>query len=90
MISENESRADSMVRIFGEVCSKSQAARILSCSTKTVSTMLDDGRLDYACAGEKVDVRSIARYIEKPKEHDFEAHKRKMCKRQGVNPMFSV
>lgn len=90
MITETESRIDSMVRIFGEVCSKSQAARILSCSTKTVATMLEDGRLDYACGGAKVDVRSIARYIESPKERDFEAHKRKMCKRNGVNPMFSV
>ena len=86
----NESREESMARMYGEVCSKSQAARILNVANKTVVTMLEDGRLAYACQGEKVDVRSIARYIEAPKEADNEARKAKMCKKYGTPTIYSV
>lgn len=85
-----ETRADIMARLYGEACTKAQAARMLNCATKTIRNMLKDGRLDYACAGEKVDVRSIARYIEAPREADAEAHKQKMCKKWGIEPRFAV
>ena len=72
-----ESRGESMARMYGEVCNKSQAARILNCSTAKITDMLGDGRLLPACQGEKVDVRSIAAYIESPEERDYEARRRK-------------
>lgn len=76
-----ETREESMARMYGEVCSRAQAARILGCSPGTVANMLEDGRLDEACAGAKVDVRSIARYIQQPKEQDYEARRRKAMAR---------
>ena len=85
-----ENRADVMARLYGEACTKAQAARMLNCAPRTITNMLADGRLDYACAGEKVDVRSIARYIEAPREADAEAHKKKLCKRWGTDPRFAV
>lgn len=73
-----EERADLLVDRHGEVCTKTVAARILGRSFNTIKAMLADGRLDYACGGEMVDVRSIARYICQPKAEDFEARKRRM------------
>ena len=64
---------------------RSKAARILGCSPCTVTHMLEDGRLDEACAGAKVDVRSIARYIQQPKEQDYEARRRKAMLRHKSN-----
>lgn len=58
---------------YGEVCSKATAAKILSKSLTTIKAMLQDGRLDDACEGTSVDVRSIARYIMAPKAEDFRA-----------------
>ena len=78
-----EDRAEMMVRMYGEVCSKTEAAKILGCTVKTVYGMLEDERLDPACEGTKVDVRSIARYIAAPKQEDFEARKRRIMKRNG-------
>lgn len=66
-------RMNDMLSRYGEVCTKTEAARILSRSPKTVRAMLADGRLETACAGEMVDVRSIAAYICQPKQADFEA-----------------
>lgn len=59
-----ERRVDAMVRQHGEVCTITEASRILSVSSRTVYTMLRDGRLKTACDGDKVDVRSIASYID--------------------------
>jgi hypothetical protein len=82
-VTTEESREESMARMYGEVCSKAQAARILGCSPATIALMIDDGRLEDACEGRKVDVRSIARYIQRPREMDFEARQRKMMLRNG-------
>ena len=73
-----EERVETFVTRYGEVCKMSEAAQILSCNPRTVKHMLEDGRLDYACQGERVDVRSIARYVQQPKQEDFEARKRKL------------
>lgn len=70
-------RMNDMLSRYGEVCTKTQAARILGRSPKTVRAMLADGRLETACAGEMVDVRSIAAYICQPKQADFEARARR-------------
>lgn len=67
-----------MVLLHGEVCGKSEAAKLLDCGTGHINTMLEDGRLDYACGGRKVCVRSIARYIAEPRKADEEARKRRI------------
>ncbi len=70
-------RLDDMLSRYGEVCTKTMAAKILGRTPKTVRVMLEDGRLESACAGEMVDVRSIAAYICQPKQADFEARVRR-------------
>lgn len=80
----HEDRAEAMVRMYGEVCTKSAAARMLNCAAGTIYKMLDDGRLDEACEGKMVDVRSIARYIAAPKQEDFEARKRRLKMRNNT------
>lgn len=71
-------RTELLVNKHGEVCTRTDAAQILSKCRQTINKMLADGRLDSACAGEMVDVRSIARYISAPERTEFEAHKRNM------------
>ena len=70
-------RMNDMLSRYGEVCTRAQAARILGRSPKTVRAMLADGRLAEACAGDMVDVRSIAAYITAPRQADFEAKVRR-------------
>ena len=86
----DETRADAMARLYGETVSRAQAARILNRSTKTIANMLADGRLALACAGEMVDVRSIARYIETPEQADEHARTMKRCVKYGTEPRFAV
>ena len=74
-ISEREAL---MVEAYGEVCKVAQAARILGRDRQTIKSMIADGRLEEACEGTRVDVRSIARYIAAPKQEDFEARKRRL------------
>ena len=74
-----------MVEAYGEVCTKAQAARILKKCPQTILAMMEDGRLEAACEGTMVDVRSIARYIAAPKQEDFEARKRRTQKKHGSN-----
>lgn len=82
MINVND-RTKMMVMVYGEVCKRAVAARILGCAPSTVNRMIEDGRLDAACEGTMVDVRSIARYIAAPKQEDFEARKRRTMKKNG-------
>ena len=59
-----------LVDMYGKYVDKSTAARILGVTRATVYAMLADGRIEGACEGKRVDVRSIARYLcagEKPK-----------------------
>lgn len=58
-------RHAAMVAKHGEACTKAQAARIISCGTATINAMLRDGRIRSACGGTRVDVRSLADYIER-------------------------
>lgn len=60
-------REEIMVRMYGEVTSKRDAAKILSVSTSKIKSMVNDGRIEAACAGTMIDVRSLARYIAEPK-----------------------
>ena len=60
------SREEELAQQYGEYVDKTVAARILGVTRATVYAMLADGRIDGACAGRRVDVRSIARYMIRP------------------------
>lgn len=77
-------RMNDMLSRYGEVCTRAEAARILGRCPKTVRAMLADGRLSEACAGEMVDVRSIAAYITAPRQADFEAKVRRSGREWAV------
>lgn len=83
-----QERTDMMVDRYGEVCTKAQAARILGRSRKTVPGMIADGRIESACAGTMVDVRSIAAFIHQPEQANFEAKKRRI--QMKYNSEFAV
>lgn len=80
---EQKERMDDMLARYGEVCSKAEAGRILRRSINTINAMLEDGRIDYACGGGRVDVRSIARYICMPRQEDFRARQKRAKERTG-------
>lgn len=63
-------RHAAMVEKHGEACTKTTASRIISCGVPTINAMLKDGRLLPACGGDRVDVRSLADYIENRGEMD--------------------
>ena len=58
-----ERREKELVEQYGEHVDKSTAARIMGVTRATVYAMLADRRIDGAFGGKRVDVRSIARYI---------------------------
>ena len=60
---ENARKEAELVDIHGKYVDKSTAARILGVTRATVYAMLKDGRIEGACSGRRVDVRSIARYL---------------------------
>jgi len=79
-------REQLLVTQHGECAKKTEAARILGMSPRTILTMTQDGRLEAVCGGKMVSVRSIARYMDAPAQADFEARLR----RQGKNPRMYV
>lgn len=83
-----QERTELMVQMYGEVCTRAEASRILRRNIRTVKNMLEDGRIDEACGGTMVDVRSIARYISAPKQEDTEARKRRV--KRKYNSGFAV
>lgn len=72
-----------MVDLYGEVCTKTVAARILGRTLGTINVMLADGRISEACEGTMVDVRSLAHYIAAPAKEDFKARRRKQIEKTG-------
>ena len=78
-----EERAALMVAAYGEVCKRSEAAKILGRNIATINAMLSDGRLDWACEGTRVDVRSIARYITSPAETEEKGRIARIRRRNG-------
>ena len=44
-------RHAAMVEKYGEACTKTTAAKLISCSTQTIGAMLKDGRIQAACGG---------------------------------------
>lgn len=80
-----EERLDDMLRRYGEVCRRSDAAKILHCCASKVNSMLADGRLNWACGGTMVDVRSIAAYICQPTQAEEKARRQRAVLRHGSN-----
>lgn len=75
-----EERCRIMVEQYGEACTKKIAAHILGMRDhRTIARWIAEGRIDDACAGTMVDVRSLARYLTAPKQMDLEARRRKMA-----------
>ena len=70
-----KTRLDDMLERYGELCTQQVAAKILSVVPRTVARMMEEGRLRRV--GRRVDVRSIAAYIENPEQANFEAKVRK-------------
>ena len=83
-ISTAEARLNDMLERYGEVCKRTIAARILGCSDSKIKNMIQDGRLETACGGSMVDVRSIAAYICQPRQVDEMARQRKMGRKWAV------
>ena len=63
------SRLNDILERYGEVCLQKVAAKILNVVPRTISRMMDEGRLRRV--GQRVDVRSICEYIENPKKANF-------------------
>lgn len=82
MIDLND-RVTVMVMLYGEACKRAEAAKMLGVSANKIKSMLDDGRLEEACEGTMVDVRSIARYIAAPAKEDFDARQRRRREKTG-------
>ena len=83
MMSQLE-REQLLVAQHGEVTTITNAAKILSRARNTIMAMLADGRLDRACEGTMVDVRSIARYITAPRQEEHEAKLRRSGRKWAV------
>ena len=72
-----QEREQLLVAQYGEVTTVTNTAKALSRARNTIIAMLSDGRLDWACEGTRVDVRSIARYIMAPRKEDHQARIRR-------------
>jgi len=81
-------RLEYLIGVYGECCRQSVAAKILGMSPATISTMTKDGRLKAVCEGKRVDMHSIATYMDAPAQADFKA---RITKRNGgKTPKFYV
>ena len=60
-------REQALVAGYGESVDKTVAAKLLGVTRATVYAMLEDGRICASCGGRRVDVRSIASYLSRPK-----------------------
>ena len=72
-------RRTEILERYGDVVTIASAAK-----------MLEDGRLTWACEGTRVDVSSIADYIERPGTKDAEASLRRRRAKAGKECRFSV
>lgn len=83
-------RMRDMVEMHGEACSYTAAGKIINRSDETIRRMLRDGRIRSACEGTMVDVRSLAEYIERPKQIDEMTRLRKKREQAGVSCRWQV
>lgn len=68
LVKEEQSRETLMVKAYGEVILWQEAMNMLHLTKVGLKRLIDRGVLKDACEGKRIDVRSIARYIEKPEE----------------------
>ena len=61
------SKEEELLGRYGEYVDKTLTAKILGVTRATVYAMLSDGRIEGACSGRRVSVRSIAHYMAAPK-----------------------
>ena len=64
-------RLNDMLERYGEVCTQKTAGKILNVVPRTISRMMEEGRLRRV--GRGVDVRSICEYIDNPRKANFTA-----------------
>lgn len=64
------SKEEELLERYGEYVDKTLTAKILGVTRTTVYAMLADGRIEGACSGRRVSVRSIAHYMAAPKSRD--------------------
>lgn len=83
-------RMRDMVEMHGEACTYTKAGKIIGRSDETVHRMIHDGRIRAACEGTMVDVRSLAEYIERPKQIDCEARLNKRREKAGIECRWKV
>lgn len=83
-------RMRDMVEMHGEACTYTAAGKIINRTDDTVRRMIREGRIRSACEGTMVDVRSLAEYIERPKQIDSEARLNKRRERAGVECRWKV
>lgn len=57
-------RGADMVERYGEACTINKACQVLNVSRTTLYRMCNDGRIKMTCDGKRVDVRSMAKYME--------------------------
>lgn len=62
---EHLTRGESMAMLYGEAITKEKAAELLSCSRRTITQYVEDGKILTCCEGKKIDVRSVADFIER-------------------------
>lgn len=65
---------------YGECCTRVTAGQILNRSPASISQMVRDGRLQTVCEGKKIDMRSIAVYMDDAKREDRRV---RLSKQQG-------
>lgn len=73
-------KEEELVLRYGEYVDKTVAAQILGVTRATVYAMLADGRIVGACAGKRVDVRSIASYLTRQTTMDENKRQSKKAK----------
>lgn len=71
------SKEEELLGRYGEYVDKTLTAKILGVTRATVYAMLADGRIEGACSGRRVSVRSIAHYMAAPKSRG----------RRGLQPL---
>lgn len=76
-------RGTAMTLLYGEACTKATAAKLINVTGRTICQMVHDGRIQAACGGERVDVRSLADYIEHRGERDHEARMERKRRRSA-------
>lgn len=70
MLERHADREHDLLEKYGECVDKTVAAKILGVTRCTVYAMLADGRIRAAMGGRRVDVRSIARFMDDEGKRD--------------------